>query len=66
VIKDDLSGGMDIVPAGKCDSGYLMMVYFPQIIKKAKRYPQASLQDRRKMVDEIISISKMRIIQYLY
>jgi hypothetical protein len=55
VIKDDLSGGMDIVPAGKCDSGYLMMVYFPQIIKEAKRYPQASLQDRRKMVDEIIS-----------
>jgi hypothetical protein len=54
-VKDDLSGGMDIVPAGNCASGYLCMVYFPEIVKEAKHYSTASLPERKKEFDQLLS-----------
>jgi hypothetical protein len=54
IIKDDLSGGIDIVPAGKCDQKYIEMAYFPKLIYEGKKYGKASLPDRKKELDNIL------------
>jgi hypothetical protein len=55
IIKDDLSGGMDIIPAGKCDSRYMCMVYFPEKIREARHYSIASLPERKKEFGQLLS-----------
>jgi hypothetical protein len=56
-IRDNLSGGMDIVPAGKCDDRYICMVYPPATIREAKRYTHASLPERKEAFDRLLTES---------
>lgn len=53
-IKDDLAGGVDFIPAGKCTAGFLEMAYYPIDLKNRKRYPQASLVERKKEIDTVL------------
>jgi hypothetical protein len=54
-IKDDLSGGIDVVPAGKSDPKYIQMAYFPKVIKDFKCYTKASLPHRKKELDNLLA-----------
>lgn len=52
-IKDDLAGGIDFCPAGKCAAGYLEMAYYPNDLKGGKRYSRFSLPNRKKEIDDL-------------
>lgn len=54
-IKDDLAGGADFVPAGKCNDNQLMGVWLAHHIKTAKRHGKASLVNRKKELDALIT-----------
>lgn len=55
-IVDDLSGGIDFVPAGRCYGGFLQMAYFPSVFKERKSYGSSSLSHRRKEFEHILSL----------
>lgn len=57
-IVDDLSGGIDFVPAGKCCSGYLQMVYFPSEFKKRKASNRFSLPEKRKQFEHVLQLDE--------
>lgn len=56
IIKDDLSGGLDFVPAGKCCDGFLEMAYFPIEFREEFFFSDALLPDKKKKLNEIVAM----------